>query len=597
MLNPLSSKAPQAHAAQPNPLRLVLRQCRQAFWLTGVLTFVAEVLSITPILYMLNMFDRVLSSRSEVTLVSLTVLVLGLYLFWSAVEWLRARLMVRISMRVDWDLASSTFDAAFRRYVGRKKVDVHQVLGDLLQVRQFLTGSALLAIMSAPFAVLFIIVGFFFHPYLAAFILAASTLMFVASYLTQRVTAPVLRAANDAKADSNRLAAQSLQHAESALALGMQTALRRRWYQGHQDYLGMQAHASEAAGMMGGVTGILQKAFPSLQMALAIWLAINGHISGGMVIAGVFLITKAIAPIQKLLASWEQITTTRQSFERLEQLLAEDEGLQDRLSLPEPRGRVEVAHVVAQPAGAGKPVLDNIHFNLAPGEVLAIVGPSASGKTSLVRLLVGIWRPTAGAVRLDGASVSDWIRDDLGARIGYVPQDVSFFEGSVAENIARLGEVDDARVVTAAKLAGMHETILSFPNGYETRIGDTGHALTGGQRQRLAIARALYGTPRYIVMDEPNASLDDASERALMLLIRALRQDGITVIFTTHRPRLISVADKILVLSGGKQAAFGPVADVLAAADKAEAGKTNKTDTADKVPAVAVATVHKEASA
>lgn len=588
MLNPSSSTAPQAQTGRPNPLREVLRQCRQAFWLTGVLTFVAELLSITPILYMLNMFDRVLSSRSEVTLVSLTVLILGLYLFWSAVEWLRARLMVRISMRVDWDLASATFDAAFRRYVGRKKVDVHQVLGDLLQVRQFLTGAALLAIMSAPFAVLFIIVGFFFHPYLAAFILAASVLMFVASYLTQRVTAPVLRAANDAKADSNRLAAQSLQHAESALALGMQTALRRRWYQGHQGYLGMQAHASEAAGVMGGISGIMQKAFPSLQMALAIYLAINGLISGGMVIAATFLITKAIAPIQKLLSSWDQITTARQSFERLEQLLVEDEALQDRLSLPAPRGRVEVEHVAAQPAGAKKPVLDGIHFKLAPGEVLAIVGPSAAGKSSLVRLLVGIWHPTAGAVRLDGASVSDWIRDDLGARIGYVPQEVSFFEGSVSDNIARLGEVDDAKVVTAAKLAGMHETILSFPNGYETLIGDTGHVLTGGQRQRLAIARALYGTPRYIVMDEPNASLDDASERALMLLIRALRQDGITVIFTTHRPRLISAADKILVLSAGRQAAFGPVASVLAAAQKADqpADPGALTEQADQAPTV-----------
>lgn len=553
-------------AGQGNPLREVLHQCKKAFWLTGVLTFVVEVLSISPILYMMNMYDRVLSSRSEVTLVSLTVLILGLYVFWSALEWMRARLMVRISMRVDWDLASATFDAAFRRFVGRKKVDVHQMLGDLLQVRQFLTGQSILAVMSAPFAVMFIIVGAFFHPYLAIFILVASVLLVVASYLTQRVTTPALRAANDAKAESNRIAAQSLQHAESALALGMQANIRRRWYQRHQGYLGMQAHASEAAGIMGGATGFMQKAFPSLQMALGIYLAIEGLITGGMVMAATFLISKAVAPIQKLLGSWGEIVSARQSFERLERLLIEDDVHQDRLSLPPPKGRLLVEHVAALPAGARRPVIDGVSFTMMPGEVTAIVGPSAAGKSSLVKLLVGIWRPVSGSVRLDGANVADWVRDDLGLQIGYVPQDVGFFDGTVADNIARLGEVDSAKVIMAAKLAGMHDIILSFPDGYETQLGETGHVLTGGQRQRLAIARALYGTPKYVVMDEPNAALDDASERSLMVLIRGLKNNGATVLFTTHRPNLIAAADNLLVLSNGRQVGFGPVASMLAAA-------------------------------
>lgn len=551
---------------QKNPLREVLNECKKAFWLTGILTFVVEVLSISPIMYMMNMYDRVMSSRSGVTLVSLTVLILGLYVFWSALEWLRTRLMVRISMRVDWDLASATFDAAFRRYAGRKKVDVHQMLGDLLQVRQFLTGQSILALMSAPFAVMFIIIGALFHPYLAIFIVVASLLLLVVSYMTQRVTTPLLREANDAKADSNRIAAQSLQHAESALALGMHTHMRRRWYQRHQGYLGMQAHASEAAGLMGGASGFLQKAFPSLQMALAIYLAIDGLITGGMVMAATFLISKAVGPIQKLLGSWDEITTTRQSFERLEKLLIEDDVNQDRLLLPAPKGRLLVEHVVAVPAGAKKPVIDGVNFSMMPGEVTAIVGPSAAGKSSLVRLLVGIWAPAAGSVRLDGVSVSDWIRDDLGSQIGYVPQDIAFFEGSVSDNIARLGDVDAEKVVMAAKLAGMHDTILSFPSGYETQLGENGHALTGGQRQRMAIARALYGTPKYIVMDEPNAALDDASERQLMVLIRALKNSGASVLFTTHRPNLISAADNLLVLSNGKQVAYGPVAAMLASA-------------------------------
>jgi len=580
MLERALGQAVHPATGQSNPLRAVLQQCRQAFWLTGLLTLVIEVLSISPILYMMNLYDRVLSSRSEVTLVSLTVLILGLYVFWSAMEWLRTRLMVRISMRVDWDLAAATFDAAFRRYVGRRKVDVHQVLGDLLQVRQFLTGPSILALMSAPFAFVFVIVGAFFHPYLAVFILVASALLIFVSYLTKRVTTPVLRAANEARDETQRLAAQSLQLAESALALGMQRALRLRWYRRHQGYLGMQASASEAAGLMGGAGGFLQKAFPSLQMALGIYLAIEGLITGGMVIAATFLITKAVSPIQKLLASWSEIVSARQSFERLEQLLAQDEVHLERLSLPTPKGRLLVEHVVAQPEGARRPVIDDISFTLMPGEALAIVGPSAAGKSSLVRLLVGIWRPVAGSVRLDGASVSDWVRGDLGQHIGYVPQDIGFFEGTVAENIARLGEVDADKVVTAAKLAGMHDVILGFPNGYETVIGEQGHVLTGGQRQRLAIARALYGTPRYIVMDEPNAALDDASEKALLQLIRALRNDGCTVLFTTHRPSLIAAADKMLVLAQGRQVGFGPVAELLAAIRQAAAGADASTSPA-----------------
>ena len=573
----------KTEVGQKNPLREVLHQCRRAFWLTGVLTFVVEVLSISPILYMMNMYDRVMASRSEVTLVSLTVLILGLYVFWSAMEWMRTRLMIRISMRVDWDLAAATFDAAFRRFVGRKKIDVHQMLGDLLQVRQFLTGQSILAVMSAPFAVLFIIVGAFFHPYLAIFIFVASVLLVVASYMTQRVTTPVLREANDAKAESNRIAAQSLQHAESALALGMQPNIRRRWYQRHQGYLGMQAHASEAAGIMGGATGFLQKAFPSLQMALGVYLAIEGLITGGMVMAATFLISKAVSPIQKLLASWGEIVSARQSFERLEQLLIEDDVHQDRLSLPAPKGRLLVEHVVALPAGAKKPVIEDVSFTMMPGEVTAIVGPSAAGKSSLVRLLVGIWRPVHGSVRLDGANVADWVRDDLGLQMGYVPQDIGFFDGSVSENIARLGEVDSAKVVMAAKLAGMHDTILSFPAGYETQLGENGHVLTGGQRQRLAIARALYGTPKYIVMDEPNAALDDASERSLIVLIRALKNSGATVLFTTHRPNLISAADNLLVLSNGRQVGFGPVASMLAAARQGTPAEIGRASCRERV--------------
>ena len=553
-------------AARLNPLGAVLLECKRAFWLAAVLTAVAEVLSIAPVLYMMNMYDRVLTSRSEVTLVSLTLLILGMYGFWSSLEWLRTRLLVRISMRLDWDLAAATFDAAFRRQVGRKKIDVHQMLGDLLLVRQFLTGQSVLALMSAPFALLFVVIAAFFHPYLALFVLAASALLVGASVMTQRVTAPVLRQANDAKAEANRLAAQSLQVSETALALGMQTAVRKRWYQKHQSFLGMQAHASEAAGTMGGISGFLQKAFPSLQLALGVMLAIEGLITGGMVIASTVLISKALAPIQKLLMTWPELVSARQSFERLETMLREDEIHQDRLMLPAPKGELVVDRLVGVPPGGHKAVVEGISFALNPGEVSAIIGPSASGKSSLVRLLLGIWKPASGTVRLDGANMFDWMRGDLGRHIGYVPQEIGFFEGTVAENIARMGEVNDAKVIAAAQLAGIHETILAFPNGYETPMGETGHVLTGGQKQRLAIARAVYGEPKFLVMDEPNAALDEASERALIDTIKSLKASGSTILFTTHRPQLLAAADNVLVLTQGRQAGYGPVKTMLEAA-------------------------------
>lgn len=571
VLNAESRLAPdQGRAGQ---LAAVLRQCRRAFVLVFILTAVVEVLSIVPVLYMLNMYDRVLTSRSEVTLVSLTMLVFGVYVFWSGLEWIQRRMMVRISLRIDWDLAADIFDVSFRRHVNRKKTNVHQVLGDLVSLRQFLTGSALLALMSAPFALLFIGFGALFHAYLAWFALGASVLLLGVTYLTQRLSSPLLREANNASAEANRVAAQCLRQSETALALGMQGDLRRRWHNRHLSFIGMQVAASESAGVVGSLSGFLTKALPSMQMALGIWLAIEGLITGGMVIAATFLISKAIGPIQKVLASWKEISGARQAYERLDALLREDEAQAERMTLPAPAGHLSVSELTLQPAGAGKPVLSGVNFSVEPGQVVAVVGPSAAGKSSLVRGLAGIWQPAKGSVRLDGAEVSQWTQDGLGRYIGYVPQEIDFFEATVAENIARLGEVDADKVVKAATMAGMHETILGFPQGYDTRLGDTGFALTGGQKQRLALARALYGDPCYVIMDEPNASLDEAGERCLVQAIRALKAARAAVVFTTHRPDLVGVADQLLVLAGGKQVGFGSAVDMLSAARKLREAK------------------------
>lgn len=567
------------------PVRKILVQCRQAFILAFVLTFIIDLLSIAPMLYMMNTMDRVLTSRSGVTLVSLTLLVIALYVFWSALDWIRARLMVRLSLRIDWELAADVFDASFRRYVGRKNINVHQLLGDLLALRQFFTGNSALTLMDAPFAIIFIFIGALFHPYLAIFAICASALMILVSYFSIKITSPILKEANNANTEASRVAASSLRHAETTLALGMLGGVRNRWYEQHRQFLTNQVNASEATGLMGGFSGFLQKALPSLQMALGTMLAMEGLITGGMIMAASMLISKSVAPIQKLIGSWKEIVEARSAYERLNELLMVDQTTRQGMKLPAPLGNLNVSKAVGVPPGHDKAVISDINFSLKAGQVMAVVGPSAAGKTSLVKLLLGVWAPAEGKVRLDGVEISDWSHDEVGPLVGYVPQEIEFFEGTVAENIARLGEVDPEKVVAAAKLIDMHDTILGFPKGYDTPLGETGFAPSGGQRQRLAIARAIYGMPKYVVMDEPNSNLDELGETALINTVIALKQNGSSVIITTHRPRLINVVDMMLVLKAGKQVAFGSSSDMLEAVRRLQVVPADETGPEPTQPA------------
>jgi PrtD family type I secretion system ABC transporter len=300
-------------------------------------------------------------------------------------------------------------------------------------------------------------------------------------------------------------------------------------------------------------------------MALGVFLAMENLITGGMIMVATMLISKAVAPIQKLIGNWKDIVAARQAYERLNELLLDDIQRGNSMQLPAPEGRINVTNASAIPPGHNKPVLSDINFAIEPGQVLAVVGPSAAGKSTLVKLLMGVWVPAQGNVRLDGVELSEWSHDEVGPLVGYVPQEIEFFDGTVAENIARLGEVDPAKVVQAAQLIGMHESILTFPNGYDTPLGETGFALSGGQRQRIAIARAVYGMPKYVVMDEPNSNLDEIGENALIDTVRALKNNGGTVIITTHRPRLVSIVDMMLVLKSGRQVAFGTAKEMLEA--------------------------------
>ncbi len=545
------------------PINSIIHNCRRSFYFVIISTIIIDAMYLVPMLFMMVVMDKVMTSRSVVTLISVTLVVVGIYLFWSALEWIRTRMMVRLSLRLDWDLSADIFDASFRRFVGRKNINVQQLLGDLATLRQFMTGRGLFTLIDAPFAIVFIIVGGIFHPYLAIFAVVASIIMMVTGYITQKMTAPGLKAANDANAEASRVASASLMHSESTLALGMMGAIRQRWYNEHHKYLKHQVNASEAAGMTTAFSDFFQKAMGSLQMMVGTLLAIEGLITGGMIMAASMLIQRAVSPIGKLIGSWKEIVTAHQAYERINALLIDDVRRQSRMQLPPVTGRLIVEKAAAVPPGHNKAVLFDIDFKVEPGQAVAIVGPSAAGKTSLVRMLVGIWKPAKGSVRLDGVEISDWNHDEFGPQIGYVSQEIGLFEGTVAENIARLGDIDPIKVVEATKLMGMHEIILGFPKGYDTVLGDTGFALSGGQRQRLVICRALYGMPKYVVMDEPNANLDEVGESALVQAVNHLKSQGSTVIITTHRPRLIGAVDNLLVLRNGAQVGFGPADDMI----------------------------------
>ena len=558
-----------------SPVGVVLFTQARVLWASFILTFVIEVAAITPILYMLNTYDRVMSSRSFVTLVSITVVMVLVFLFSSLLEWLRAQVLIRLALKLDWELAPDVFDAAYRSQLRRQDINIHQLLGDLLSFKQFVSAGPALALMELPIAFFYVGIGFIMHPALAAFTLAAIVVMLITTYLQQRLSSSVIMAANDQFAATNRTASQFLRNVESSYAMGMESAARKLWYESHKKYLELQTSASESAGGIGSFLGLLQKVLPSFALGLGAWLAINDLISASMVFAASMLITKAIAPIQKILGHWKAIIGARQAFHRLNSLLVEYRAQSKGMALPAPSGQLVMEGLSLIPPGHKSAVVAGVSAVLAPGSVTVIVGSMGCGKSSLARGLLGIWAPATGSVRLDGVEMSSWDRDEVGPHVGYVAQDFGFFDGTVAQNIARLGTVDAEQVVLAAQRVGMHEVILNFPQGYNTPLRDgSTFMMSGGQKQRLAIARAIYNTPKLLVLDEPNSALDESGEHLLGKLIRDLSALGTTIVAITHRPALVSLAHNLMVLQAGRMVKFGPTTEVI------EWSQNNKAATA-----------------
>lgn len=487
----------------------------------------------------------------------------------AGLEWLRARILVQAGLRMDANLNERVLSAAFRLNLRQTGANAGQALGDLTTVRQFLTGNGLLAFFDAPWVPIFIIVIFLLHPMLGWVSLAGGLLLIGLTYLTEWATHKPLESANGVGVAANQFATNSFRNAEVIEAMGMFAALRQRWYALHGKMLALQTVASDRAGTISAITRFVRVSIQSLILGAGALLVIDGQITAGTMIAASILMGRALAPVEMAIGTWKQLVSARTSFARLSRLLTEFRGAEKGMSLPPPKGEYRLENVVAGAPGSQQAILRGVSFVLPAGRVLGVIGPSGSGKSTLARLLVGVWPAANGKVRLDGADVHAWNKEELDPHLGYLPQDVELFEGTVAENIGRFGEIDAEAVVEAAQRAGVHDMILRLPKGYDTPIGTGGSVLSGGQRQRVGLARALYGDPAVVVLDEPNSNLDDVGEAALVNAISRLKTDGKTVVLITHRPSVLSVVDFLLVLRDGAVQAYGPRNEVLAALNQA----------------------------
>jgi ATP-binding cassette subfamily C exporter for protease/lipase len=547
----------------------VLRSFKSAFRTVAVFSAVINMLMLAPSLYMLQVYDRVLQSQNEITLLMLTLLMLGAYAFMSSLEYIRSFVLIRLGAKLDMQMNKRIYTAAFEQNLKRGGGNAGQALMDLTQIRQFLTGSGLFAFFDAPWFPVYLIVIFMFDTKLGLFALAAVVVMVILAYVNEVVSKKPLAEANQMAIASSNLASNNLRNAEVIEAMGMLPNLMSRWFKLHGRFLQLQAEASEKSGIVTALSKFVRVSVQSLVLGFGALLVIEGKMTPGMMIAGSILLGKATGPIDQLIGVWKQWNGVKSSYQRLNELLSANPPRFAGMDLPKPLGAISVEAVTAAPPGSPVAILKNVSFALAPGDVLGVIGPSGSGKSTLARLLVGVWPAAVGKVRLDGADIFQWNKDQLGPHIGYLPQDIELFAGTVAENIARFGDVDSEKVIAAAKRAGVHEMILHFPQGYDTRLGDAGAGLSGGQKQRLGLARCMYDDPSVLVLDEPNSNLDDVGEQALVVAINDLRQSGKTIVLITHRTSVLGATTKLLLLRDGMVHAFGPRDQVLTALNQA----------------------------
>lgn len=580
-----------------NEIDLVLRSFKSTFFTVGAFSAIINLLMLAPSLYMLQVYDRVLGSRNDITLLMLSLLIVGAYIFMGALELIRSFVLVRVGAQFDMKLNKRIYTAAFEQNLKQAGGNAGQALADLTNLRQFLTGSALFAFFDAPWFPIYLIVIFMFEPSLGFFALAGTILLMILAVVNERVTKEPLAEANSMSIRANTLATNNLRNAEVIESMGMLPNLMTRWFKLHGKFLAIQASASQKAGVISALTKFVQMSMSSLVLGLGALLVLDNKITPGMMIAASILLGRTLQPVQQVIGVWKSVSSTRSAYERLDALLEANPAREAGMALPKPQGSLSLDSVTAAPPGVRAPIIKGVSFAIMPGDVLGVLGPSGSGKSTLARLLVGVWPTIVGKVRLDGADIYQWNKAELGPHVGYLPQDVELFSGTISENIARFGEIDADQVVQAAKRASVHEMILQFPEGYDTKLGDGGAGLSGGQKQRLGLARAMYGDPSLIVLDEPNSNLDEVGEQALLNAVLDLRQRGKTIVMISHRPGVVNVTTKLLLLRDGAVNMFGPTQAVLNALQEANKKAADAQAAAQAQVAAAQAAAQRTADA
>lgn len=548
-----------------NNLQAALKACRGSFLSVGFFSFFVNTLMLVPTFYMIQVSGRVVPSSSTSTLIMLTLILTILMITMGSLEWVRSRIMVRISNRLDVLLSRDVYRASFKRALNSGGMDASaQSLNDLTSLRQFLTGNGLFAFFDAPWLPVYTAVMFLFHPWFGWMTVIAAIVLVVLAYLNHRYTGKALTEANKQSLTANLHTTKSLRNAEVIESMGMLDTLMGKWAVRQRRVLVLQSDASDKSGVITSVSKTFRNWAQSMMLAAGAYLVITHEINPGLMMAGSLLLGRALSPIDQMIGSWKGFVAARVQYQRLNDTLDKLNAEPERMSLPDPEGHLQVENLVVAPPGAKAAVIRNISFVTPAGSIVGIVGPSAAGKSTLARALLGIWPPQHGVVRLDGADISTWDKQKLGPHLGYLPQDIELFEGSISDNIARFTKVDPEKTVMAARIAGVHEMILQLPDGYDTVIGSEGVNLSGGQRQRIGLARAVYGNPRLIVLDEPNSNLDEVGERALGVALQKMKETGATVFIISHRPNVLSRLDRIMVLNSGAMTMYGPRDQVIA---------------------------------
>lgn len=547
-----------------NEISQILRTRRQIFWSLAFFTALINLLMLAPSIYMLQVYDRVLPSGNEITLLMLTLIVVGVYLVMGLMDYVRNMVLICLSNQLDQQLRSRVYTAACEAGLKNDAPEAGQRLNDLTTLRQFLTGNALFAFFDVPWFPVYLLLIFLFNPWLGLLSLSGAVLLLILAALNEITSRSPLAKASKFSVTASSLASRDVSNAEVIKAMGMLPHMKKRWLNIHQLFLYHQSVASKRAARISSLSKHLRLTLQSLVLGLGGWLAINGQMTPGMMVAGSILMGRALAPIEQAINAWKSYSNARLSWQRLNVLLAEAPVREKMLPLPAPQGYVAFEDVSSQSSSPdGKPAIRHVSFTLKPGDVLGIIGPSASGKSTLARMMVGISPLAGGVIRLDGADISQWDAEIRGPHIGYLPQDIALFAGTIAENIARFSEPDAGKVLQAARLADVHDLILKLPQGYNTLIAHRGAGLSGGQKQRIALARALYGDPALIVLDEPNASLDMAGDRALNQTILRLKNLRKTIVLIAHRISQPDITTRLLLLNNGTVSAFGATSEVL----------------------------------